>query len=255
MQLFGGGDEFLQRSDVPQWNLLTGTSQKLQTITIHKGNYYPGSYQRGDWNAEPMYNGLATYSVYVVNQSAKYPIALEIDSASATVFSKLIPPKSEGRLYATASKIFGLYFKTNSNAAKQMVDEDVVFQIKEEKLEPGSVATAWCPAREDYAMKSDKILTIKNLVQTLFSDELVTIVDDSFDMNNAVPGIYRSWGKKPINTPNECVAWAKYFVIPFAEGDKDNFFQIAIDINGNIFTRAKGGNPVRWTSWHNANLG
>ena len=25
MQLFGGGDEFLQRSDVPQWNMLSGT--------------------------------------------------------------------------------------------------------------------------------------------------------------------------------------------------------------------------------------
>ena len=154
MQLFGGGDEFLQRSDVPQWNLLTGTSQKLQTITIHKGNYFPGGYQRGDWNAQPMYNGLATYSVYVVNQSAKYPIAAEIDSKSGTVFSNLIPPKSEGRLYATASKIFALYFKTSSNAAQQIVDEDVVFQIKEEKLEPGSVVTAWLPAVTDLMLKN-----------------------------------------------------------------------------------------------------
>lgn len=115
--------------------------------------------------------------------------------------------------------------------------------------------TPWCSAYEDYVMKSDKALTTKTLIQALFSDELVNIVDDSFDMNNARPGIYRSWGKKPINTPNDCVAWAKYFAVPFVEGDSNSMFQIAIDTNGNMFTRAKGGDPATWLSWHRVNLG
>lgn len=123
------------------------------------------------------------------------------------------------------------------------------------KIELGSIATQWCPAPEDYVMKSDKVLTAKNLIQALFSDELVNIVDDNFDINNARPGIYRSWGKKPINAPNNCAAWAKYFVIPFIEGDSNSMFQIAIDTNGNMFVRSKGGNPATWISWHRVNLG
>ena len=115
--------------------------------------------------------------------------------------------------------------------------------------------TPWCSAYEDYVMKSDQVLTTKNLIQALFSDELVNIVDDNFDMNNARPGIYRSWGKKPINTPNHCLAWAKYFVIPFVEGDSDDIFQVAIDTNGNMFTRTKGGSPAAWNPWHLVNLG
>lgn len=122
------------------------------------------------------------------------------------------------------------------------------------KLEHGPVATDWCPAPEDYVMKSDKVLTVKNLIQALLSDELVNLVDDNFDMNNASPGIYRSWGKKPINAPN-CLAWAKYFVIPFVEGDPNNLIQIAIDSNGNIFIRTKSGTPANWNPWHIVNLG
>lgn len=123
------------------------------------------------------------------------------------------------------------------------------------KIELGSIATQWCPAPEDYVMKSDKVLTAKNLIQTLFSNELVNDVDDSFDMNNARSGIYRSWGKKPINAPNNCVAWAKYFVIPFIEGDSNSMFQVAIDTNGNMFIRTKGGSPATWIPWHGVNLG
>ena len=123
------------------------------------------------------------------------------------------------------------------------------------KLEHGPVATTWCPAYEDYAMKSDKVLTVNNLIQALFSDELVNVVDDSFDMANARPGIYRSWGKKPINAPNQCLAWAKYFVIPFIEGNSDNMIQLAIDTNTNIFTRVKGGTPAVWRPWYKVNLG
>ena len=123
------------------------------------------------------------------------------------------------------------------------------------KLERGPVATDWCPAPEDYVMKSDQVLTTKNLIQALFSDELVNVVDDSFDMNNASPGIYRSWGKKPINAPSNAAAWAKYFVIPFFEGDSNNIFQVAIDTNGNMCIRAKGGQPPTWNPWHLVKLG
>ena len=95
-----------------------------------------------------------------------------------------------------------------------------------------------------------EILTLKNLIQALFSDEMVNNIDDSFDMDNARPGIYRSWGKKPINAPSDCVAWAKYFTIPFIEGNSNAMIQLVIDTDGNLFTRSKGGSPVRWGQWH-----
>ena len=88
-----------------------------------------------------------------------------------------------------------------------------------------------------------------------FSGLGVVVVDDNFDMNNTSPGIYRSWGKKPINAPNQCLPWAKYFVIPFVEGDSDFMFQVAIDSNGNMFIRTRGGSPAAWNLWHMVNLG
>lgn len=107
----------------------------------------------------------------------------------------------------------------------------------------------------DIYIDKTKILTLKNLIQALFSDEMVNNIDDSFDMDNARSGIYRSWGKKPINAPSDCEAWAKYFTIPFIEGSSNAMIQLVIDTNGSLFVRAKGGSPSRWGQWHMSNSG
>ena len=246
MQIFGGGEELLQRSDVPQLNLIPGTSQEFKTITIAKGNYYPEKYVY-----EVPYDYPCTFSAVIENDS-KYDIVAHMDGNGNDADSNVIAAKSTGKAVVRLENNQGVYYRTKNRVN---VDSDIAFKVKEEKLEKGYTATPWCPAREDYAMKSDKVLTAKNLIQALFSDELVNIVDDNFDMNNARPGIYRSWGKKPINTPNQCLAWAKYFVIPFVEGYSDAMFQVAIDTNGNMFTRTKGGSPAVWNPWHLVNLG
>ena len=152
MKLFADNKEI---NIPPQWNVLTETNQTLQTITIPKGNYYPGNYQRGDWKARPLLEGLGTYSVYVVNKNNKYNILAEIDTQDAGIaYTNAIAPNSEGIIYATAKNIDGIFFKTNNDSAEVNVDEDVVFQIKEEKLEPGNIATAWMPAIADLMLKN-----------------------------------------------------------------------------------------------------
>ena len=246
MQVYGGGNKILQRSDVPQWNLIPGTSQEFKTITIAKGDYYPEKYVY-----EVPYDCPCTFSAVIENDS-KYDIVAHMEGNGNDADSNVIAAKSTGKAVVCLENNKGVYYRTKDRVN---VDSDIAFKVKEEKLEKGYTATDWMPAKEDYVMKSDKVLTVKNLVQALFSDELVTLVDDSFDMNNAVSGIYRSWGKKPINTPNQCLPWAKYFVIPFVEGDSDDIFQVAIDSNGNMFTRTKGGRPAAWNPWHLVNLG
>lgn len=157
MDIYGGGNKILQRSDVPQWNLLTGTSQELQTITIPKGNFYPGNYQHGEYQKEKLADGVSTYSAYIVNKSTKYSIMAELDAYSAPsnpAFSNAIAPKSEGRIVCTRSDLTGIYFRTDTGTDKKAVDEDVVFQIKEEKLEHGSIATNWLPAISDLTLKN-----------------------------------------------------------------------------------------------------
>lgn len=46
----------------------------------------------------------------------------------------------------------GCYFVTFD---KSNANSDINLQVKEEKLEPGAVATAWLPAISDLALKSD----------------------------------------------------------------------------------------------------
>ncbi len=101
----------------------------------------------------------------------------------------------------------------------------------------------------DMYLDKTRILTAQNLLQVLNSDEVVTPIDDTFNLDSATYGIYRSWGKKPQNAPKNCVAWAKYFTLRFVADSDQALFQIAIDTSNNIFTRTKGGSPVSWMAW------
>lgn len=287
MQLFGGGDEFLQRSDVPQWNLIPGTytlsgfsmtpnggsiddtktelKQESEMIISSKVAHLWGNNAIGSGVKLPqslyLTEGIYTLSFLCrhndPNNNYAYPIGLYDDSAAE---NKLLGQFGARKTFEKTSITFAVNESKNYGSLRIGTTSGAPYPagsiyFADFKLEHGSLATSWAPALQDFVMKSDQVLTTKNLIQALFSDELVNVVDNSFDMNNASPGIYRSWGKKPINTPNYCQPWAKYFAIPFVEGDSDDMIQIAIDSNGNIFIRTKGGQPAAWNLWHSVNLG
>jgi hypothetical protein len=264
MQLFGGGDKFLTNIDLQNTsagtNLLVGSKDWSTNVAIYGSTHaLDTKYLNGKimaltgtgtknslqiqnlsvgtqiaWSVWAKSTGTAILHTEVNGGAGKKNIQLGSDW---TRVSSCGTPRGSGTLF---------FWNNTPNS-----EIDLCLP----KIELGSIATQWCPAPEDYVMKSDQVLTTKNLIQALFSDELVNDVDDSFDMNNASAGIYRSWGKKPINAPDNAVAWAKYFVIPFIGGNSDAMFQIAIDVNGNMFTRAKGGSPATWIPWHRVNLG
>lgn len=154
--LYLDGHKLLEDNDLPpQWNLLSGTSQSLETITIPKGQFYPGKYQQGNWGSPAFYNGLATYSAYIINKSDKYSITAEIDTTdNGPRYTNMIAPNSAGIIHASAKNIDAVFFKTNNTGDKVFVDKDVVFQVKEEKLERGSIVTPWMPAISDLMLKN-----------------------------------------------------------------------------------------------------
>lgn len=246
MQLYGDGHKIVTDADhISGRNYLLNTSQALSAKVVYGVGFTLGEYQFSsslDFSKKYIFRAILysdkdggifycgsypNWSVYQYQTIKK--------GANIISFSSQILQKSDGIKFSI------------DNCSAQV-------SLEEATLSEGTIIKEWQPAPEDYVMKSDQVLTTKNLIQALFSDELVNDVDDSFDMNNASPGIYRSWGKKPINAPDNAIAWAKYFVIPFIEGNSASMFQVAIDVNANIFTRAKGGDPATWIPWHRVNL-
>ena len=232
MQIFGGGNKILQRSDVPQWNLIPGTSQEFKTITIAKGNYYPEKYVY-----EVTYDCPCTFSAVIENDS-KYDIVAHMDGNGNDADSNVIAAKSTGKAVVRLENNRGVYYRTNNRVN---VDSDIAFKVKEEKLEKGYTATPWCPAYEDYVMKSDILVSLLN-------GQNQTYVDDSFDLNSADIGTYRSWGKKPKNAPNDAEAWCLYIVGYFGDS-AGNKYEIVLDTDGNIYSRTLAGNPSKWNTW------
>lgn len=273
MQLFCGGDELAKKKDIVKPNLITGSKDftgskwTLTSENLQKDKYLDFTAVCVNW----AWGGISQY--IAVNKGETFTASMYVKAKAGSTVSWYINLPSDEAGYKkvdtnpTTKMINGTgnWQKTSitftvtgdSGTIKPRIEstDSSPYWIAGMKLERGTTATPWCPAPEDYVMKSDKVLTVKNLIQALFSDELVNIVDDNFDMNSAQPGIYRSWGKKPINVPNQCAAWAKYFVVPFIEGNSASMFQVIIDTNGNMFTRVKGGSPANWNSWRTVNLG
>ena len=264
MRLFGGGDEFITDIDLQKTsagtNLLVG-SKDWATNTAIYGSVHAldDKYLNGKIFALPG-TGINN-SLQIQNLSSGTQIAWSVWANSTG--TAILHTEANGGVGSKDIKLGSDWTRVSSCGAPQgsgvlffwnnTPDSEIDLCLP--KVELGSIATQWCPAPEDYVMKSDQVLTTKNLIQALFSDELVNVVDDSFDMNNASPGIYRSWGKKPINAPNNALPWAKYFVIPFIAGDSNAMIQVVIDISGNMFIRAKGGDPAQWSQWRGASLG
>ena len=142
------GEKLLTESDLPpQWNLLTGTSQEFKTVTIPKNSYFPGKYE-----FQNNFDFPVVFSAYVINKSNQ-DLVLNMDHGSGNedAVSSIIKANSQGRYTVVGVETTGVYLRT---ANRVVVSSDTSVQIKEEKLERGSIATSWMPAISDLMLKN-----------------------------------------------------------------------------------------------------
>lgn len=105
--------------------------------------------------------------------------------------------------------------------------------------------------KNDYS----KVLTESNWTDLIFSKS-VKMIDQNTDLNDLTQGIYQVWGgSNPQNAPKEIVPWSRYYVVPFFNHSTEGMFAVAVDTNGNIFVRAKGGSPASWHPWNKLAFG
>lgn len=162
MQLFGGGDELAKRKDIINPNLMTNTSQAVsnensntittdniislstlqllggKTVTISAlfswKNYMWGTGGRFGWELNAGVTNGEDFYLGVWSQDIKD------NSTGQKVFTKTI----QIPVGINSIKECAYYFYSNGS-----------LKIEHLKLEEGSIATPWCPAYADYAMKSD----------------------------------------------------------------------------------------------------
>lgn len=162
MQIFGGGDELAKKKDVINPNLMTNTSQAVDnkasnTITIDNlislstlqllggktvttsalfswKNYMRGTSDRFGWELQAGVTNGEDFYLGVWSQD------IEDNSTGQKVFTKTI----QIPVGINSIKRHAYYFQSNGS-----------LKIEHLKLEEGSIATRWCPAYSDYAMKSD----------------------------------------------------------------------------------------------------
>lgn len=159
MGIFIKGKELAIKSDIISRNYLIGTSEAWKTHSNNAWNVYYTE------DVPVIAGEIYTASVDVNNSlegSTKY-VDLEIGLVKAGNIYKNIndmsnsnecPPNAIKRIYTT--------FVVPEGAEKVRVHTRAIndtgispYQTKCFKLERGRVATPWCPAYEDYAMKSD----------------------------------------------------------------------------------------------------
>ena len=189
MQIFGGGDEFTKKKDIVNPNLI----QQSTSLVLNGIIALPSAFRMGEtYKTQPnatSYNGVWTTFgngnwVEYANNSAfvrllpneiytlsfwlksdgtikNNPIAFNYNK-SATKKAFTLSVKSYGN---NEYKFYGT-FETDSTDPTycllyfdlgSLFDVSKSFNIciEKMKLEKGSIATTWCPAIQDYAMKSD----------------------------------------------------------------------------------------------------
>ena len=167
MQIFGGGDELAKKKDIANPNLLTGTAD-------FSGDNW--SYQNAsrDPNTKALNGNICVkeaqwsqvYQVANVVAGQFYTFSVETSNGYAGLFVQA-PDGASSDCFAGSGSV-SQSFNTNtwhrfSNTWKCVKSGQVrLFEaqgaehyIANMKLEIGTVATPWCPAYEDYAMKSD----------------------------------------------------------------------------------------------------
>ena len=186
MQLFAGGDEFAKRKDIVNPNLLdksksfimqtpAGTvdcgkfikysKQKKGSIYLSPAQSNPGFKDQGTayFSCEP--NAYYTQSLWLTSSVelttlGKNQMSFQTNKiiGTDTINQKIISLgnnqyKIIGSFYSgTTINNFDIGYITSF---QNLITADANIRFDAIKIEKGTVATPWCPAYEDYAMKSD----------------------------------------------------------------------------------------------------
>lgn len=268
MQLFGGGVRYLTEKDIINPNLLKGTANfdpkfwgelqlsgkdylgndQFEATTAWFGPHETINVRSGDviTISGIVKLNIDACQIGIPAGDTKYNDTAVVVTRSPQVF---VDGQSRGTGYINITDqnyhvLSATYTVTQGgtlNPRFESSSDQPNFLLSSMKAEYGSVATAWCPAYADYAMQA-------SLMNYLLSGQSQTYVDDSFDLNSAGIGVYRSWGKIPKNAPNGITAWCLYMVGYFSESEGSKF-EIALDGSGNICYRTLVGAPLTWSPW------
>lgn len=186
MDIYGGGNKILQRSDVPQWNLISGTytlsgfsmtpnggsiddtnelGQDSEMITSTKIVHLWGSYAIGTGVKLPqslyLTKGIYTLSFLCKHQdpndNSTYPLGLYDDSVTN---NKLLGQSGVRKTFEKTSITFAVNESKNYGSLRIGTTSGATYPagsiyLSDFKLERGSLATPWAPALRDFAYKSD----------------------------------------------------------------------------------------------------
>ena len=109
------------------------------------------------------------------------------------------------------------------------------FLLSSMKAEYGSVATDWCPAREDFLMANNPFLPT-NIQHT----------DTGYNADNYVEGWLVVEGSIA-NSPDSADGWQMLFTIKIND---TTFAQFLFAFNSaSLYIRYEGGTPAVWSSW------
>lgn len=172
MQLFGGGDEFAKKKDIANPNLLTGskdfTGSKWVYIpeNVQKDKYidFTAIYVNWTWQGISQYIAVNKGETFTASMYVKVPAGSSVSwyimlnngerYKQVDVDSNLKTINGTGNWQKTS---ITFTVTGDSGAIRPRIESDgsSTFWIAGMKLERGTVATPWCPAYDDYAMKSD----------------------------------------------------------------------------------------------------
>lgn len=230
MQLFGGGDEFAKKKDIANPNLFSGskdfTGSKWDDIpeNVQKDKYLDFTAINVNW----AWNGISQY--IAVNKGETFTASMYVKAKAGSTVSWYINLLGDKAGYKKvdanpANKTIngtGNWQKTSitftvtgdSGAIRPRIENDgsSSFWIAGMKLERGTNATPWCPAIQDYAMKSD--LDAK-------------LVDQNFDLNSLFEGwIKCNSDSVPQNAPTSGFSFYRNLIF-----NDDTVMQFAFVLN------------------------
>jgi hypothetical protein len=173
MQLFCGGDEFAKKKDIVNPNLFTGskdfTGDWISTYQVkQKDKYLDFTALCVNWT----WGGISQYIAVNKGETFTASAYVKADAGFTVRWYSMLNSDGEGGYKVVDINPFskeingtGNWQKTSitftvtgdSGAIKPRIEGDgsSPFWIAGMKLERGTVATPWCPAYADYAMKSD----------------------------------------------------------------------------------------------------
>ena len=221
MQLFGGGDEFAKKKDIANPNLFTNsidfTGGKWTNMPkdIQKDKYldFTAVCVSWAWGGISQYIAVNkgetfTFSVYAKTKAGStLNVPTELNRDPEAGYKMAITSPNFMQITGTGNwqKISMTFTVTSdSGAIKPRIENSTgdPYWIAGMKLERGTNATPWCPAYEDYAMKSD--LSTKTIIQDVDINTLTTEGNFFVESNNMdhFPAEYRNmWYFLNITSP------------------------------------------------------